>query len=379
MGMYVNPVNEAFAGIIKSNYVDKTGLIDIVNGTLNTLNKLTCISRPRRFGKSFAASMLTAKGYMLLWMTLVYVAVILLSDILICIRDKKINVRNWATFDVFECCLLVFSFAVILSVCVSTTPITAFLGSDGCCIGSLTIILLCISCIFMKRYLELEKWMIFIMAISGNIVFLLGITDCFDLDIMGWHVGIAASHFDFLSTIGNRDYYDGYLALVLPFFAVLFLFEKNNKWHAFYGLFLILGFVNMYIAKNDGNLLIFGCGIFIVYYVLKEKVSIYRVLELLILFIIACFVVKIMCFWIPSENVVGNSIMGLLQDKQWHLGLCGIAVVMWLFRNKTLPDRAINTWIVFSTTVIILLFVIVVSGYDNSFASNRGYIWSYGI
>lgn len=60
MGMHLNPGNEAFAEIINGDYVDKTGLIDIVNGTINTLNKLTCISRPRRFGKSIAASMLVA-------------------------------------------------------------------------------------------------------------------------------------------------------------------------------------------------------------------------------------------------------------------------------------------------------------------------------
>ena len=60
MGIYLNPGNEAFAGIVNGDYIDKTGLIDIVNGTINTLNKLTCVSRPRRFGKSIAASMLVA-------------------------------------------------------------------------------------------------------------------------------------------------------------------------------------------------------------------------------------------------------------------------------------------------------------------------------
>lgn len=59
-GMYLNPGNEAFAGILNGDYVDKTGLIDVINSTLNKPSKLTCISRPRRFGKSFAASMLTA-------------------------------------------------------------------------------------------------------------------------------------------------------------------------------------------------------------------------------------------------------------------------------------------------------------------------------
>ena len=57
---YINIGNEGFKNIRNDIYVDKSGLIDVVNRTLNTYSMLTCISRPRRFGKSFAAKMLTA-------------------------------------------------------------------------------------------------------------------------------------------------------------------------------------------------------------------------------------------------------------------------------------------------------------------------------
>ena len=60
MGVYVNPGNMGFAEINDQDYVDKTLLIDRINGTIGRKNKLTCVSRPRRFGKSFAAKMLTA-------------------------------------------------------------------------------------------------------------------------------------------------------------------------------------------------------------------------------------------------------------------------------------------------------------------------------
>ncbi len=320
-----------------------------------------------------------AKGNMLLWTTLVYVVVMLISDILICIRNNKKIAEFWATFDIFECCLFAFAFTSVLSVVVSPTRLTAFLGSDGCCIGALTIILICVSCIYMKRYFELKKWMIAIMGISGIIVFILGITDCFDLDIMGWHEGIAAPHFNYLSTIGNRDYFDGYLALMLPFYAVLLIFEEDKMWHAFYGVFLALGFINLYIVKNDGNLLIFGCGIFLVYYIMRKKVSVYRVIDLLVLFITASLIVKCMCIWIPSENVVGNSIMGMLLERHWYILLGGIAAIMFFFRKKTFSDKTIKIWIGFSITVIVTLFVIVISVFDYSFATDRGYIWSYGV
>lgn len=60
MGTYLNPGNSGFTKIRNSTYVDKSGLINLINQTINTTENLTCISRPRRFGKSFAAKMLCA-------------------------------------------------------------------------------------------------------------------------------------------------------------------------------------------------------------------------------------------------------------------------------------------------------------------------------
>ncbi len=60
MGIYVNPGNSGFEEIKNSRYVDKTGMISLINRAIGTTEKLICISRPRRFGKSFAAQMLCA-------------------------------------------------------------------------------------------------------------------------------------------------------------------------------------------------------------------------------------------------------------------------------------------------------------------------------
>lgn len=60
MGNYLNVGNAGFASAVKGIYVDKTEMIAYMNDTLGTLNKLTCVSRPRRFGKSTAAKMLCA-------------------------------------------------------------------------------------------------------------------------------------------------------------------------------------------------------------------------------------------------------------------------------------------------------------------------------
>ena len=60
MGTYLNPGNSGFEEVLNGDYIDKTGLIALINQRINTQNKLVCISRPRRFGKSYAAKMLCA-------------------------------------------------------------------------------------------------------------------------------------------------------------------------------------------------------------------------------------------------------------------------------------------------------------------------------
>ena len=61
MGVYLNPGNVDFQEVLNSKiYVDKSELIQYTNSVLRTTQKYICVSRPRRFGKSMAANMLTA-------------------------------------------------------------------------------------------------------------------------------------------------------------------------------------------------------------------------------------------------------------------------------------------------------------------------------
>ena len=61
MGAFVNPGNGAFQVALNSEiYVDKTDLLKFTNKVMNTLQGYICNSRPRRFGKSITANMLTA-------------------------------------------------------------------------------------------------------------------------------------------------------------------------------------------------------------------------------------------------------------------------------------------------------------------------------
>ncbi len=60
MGTYINKGNSEFRDIVNGEYVDKTSLIPLINATLNSECRYSCVTRCRRFGKSMAAKMLCA-------------------------------------------------------------------------------------------------------------------------------------------------------------------------------------------------------------------------------------------------------------------------------------------------------------------------------
>ncbi len=60
MGKYINIGNVDFSSVRKGEYVDKSAAIQIVNDTLDTEFRCSCVTRCRRFGKSMTARMLNA-------------------------------------------------------------------------------------------------------------------------------------------------------------------------------------------------------------------------------------------------------------------------------------------------------------------------------
>ena len=80
--MFVNPDNGAFQKTLNSQiYVDKTGLIEYTNSVISTDNAFICNSRPRRFGKSITANMLTAR-------------VVIQKKCFLCLKLGKVQILN---------------------------------------------------------------------------------------------------------------------------------------------------------------------------------------------------------------------------------------------------------------------------------------------
>ena len=61
MSLYINQSNDAFCFSLNSKiYIDKSLIIKETNSLMKTNDRFMCVTRPRRFGKTLALSMLNA-------------------------------------------------------------------------------------------------------------------------------------------------------------------------------------------------------------------------------------------------------------------------------------------------------------------------------
>ena len=58
MGQYIDKGSQGFESVLNSQFVDKTGVIHLLNESIDTEARFVCVSRPRRFGKSVNANMI---------------------------------------------------------------------------------------------------------------------------------------------------------------------------------------------------------------------------------------------------------------------------------------------------------------------------------
>lgn len=308
-----------------------------------------------------------------------YIVLMCMISILQAGFTKDYKFDFWRTYSRLDWSMVLFMIAAILATFFSVNVRDSFWGNDSLCMGACFLIIFVLVFLFLSKHLVVEKWMIYIVIVSGVIVFLWGLSDCMDMDVMNWHQNMASVHYDYLSTFGNRDWYVGYLSLVVPFFAALFLLENKKHDIGIYMIYLFFGFVSIYITKNNGNLLLFGCGIPLMYMGLKNTQIWNRVVLLLLIFASAGMFLHCLMRFVEPNHLVGDSVLGVLLEYHWYVGLFAIALIMFLLRGMIEKLRLEKLWIAFSGLVLVVLVICVCLCFDYQFGSDRGYVWMYSL
>ena len=195
----------------------------------------------------------------------------------------------------FEIGLLVFLSVACISMFLSSSIKDSFSGELGWYVGFFAIFSLIFIYFvfqgetFQYRYMYIPLFLISIFEYAVTIL------DCARLDVLHLREVISGSdYYNFYGTIGNCNWYVGFLSLTVVFFVCMYLGCENRKQRIAYFIASWLGLIASVLNGADGIYLAFGfCSFFALPLALKNPESVKRLAVLAFSFFVSLLLVGV--------------------------------------------------------------------------------------
>ncbi len=226
-------------------------------------------------------------------------------------------------FSILDIAMVLFLCSVVFSGLVSKTPKEAFWGSRGWYMGIFTIAILVSMYFVVSRNFEYHKYLGIIIVVSSVILYVMGILNSFHVDVFGLHQRITNDFYDYISTIGNVNWYVGYLSMIVPMGCIAFLGMKKLPARLLMLIFIDLGFYNVIICRSNGIILGLAAAFFIItlYVILQGELwkdYLILILNFGIVLGIVSFIYK---FYTGAYVKIDNIFMYIVENHLWII--CG--------------------------------------------------------
>lgn len=303
------------------------------------------------------------------------------------ITGQRLKQKTEKRFTMLDVSILLFGGSAICSGFVTKTPSESFWGSGGWSMGILTIGIVAAMYFAISRNIVFGSYMVRIAIMSSSILYVMGILNSFHIDVFGMHQGIANNFYTYISTIGNVNWYVGYLSVLFPMGCLLYL--NCRKYWAKRLLFVYanLGFYNVIICKSDGIILGLAAAFFVIgLYIVHYREFLADFLKLLISFCgVTGIVFLIMKFYHGQFIKIDGIFRFVIQKNLWLI--CAIIALLVLCLLKTgickknrfnFAMTKIHQSILFCALFIVIALVVLfyeISVFQDSWGTGRGRLW----
>lgn len=312
---------------------------------------------------------------------------------------KRLSIVDWA--------MIMFWFSNVMSwvFCVEWRH-EAFWGTSGRFNGVFLMTLYMIVYFIVTRLFEFKKWYLDVFLAVGLFVCLFGITDYFQMNILGFKtLMIEKQKKDYTSTFGNINTYTVYVAAVMVVSTILFATENNRKKIIWYYLNMVVACFALIMGVSDNAYLslsvLFGLSPL---YLFKKKTGFSRYLMAL-----ATFFTVILCIdWINSafagvvlkidsafKIISSLRILPIVVVALW--GVAIIVTCLFIKQKKGQSSDDMPKWLILGWyaviafvvgTVIFMFYDATIAGnssrygalapyvtFNDKWGTNRGYVW----
>ena len=232
-------------------------------------------------------------------------AVLLLFFVIRLIRELKEKSLQLQATDIS---ILVFAGTLLLTLVLAVDRKEALFGTEGWNMGFALYGVLCLLYLMIRLLWKPDKWIIYLALLASGGIYLLGILDRFSLYL----IPLEIRNPGFLSTLGNINWFTGYLVIFTAVSASLFLLSEEKGMMVFSAVITLLGFAAGF-SQGSSSVFLFFAGLFLALFWLASYGP-GRVLRLMILWTMWCGsaqLIRLMRILVPdgyqydTENLCG--------------------------------------------------------------------------
>lgn len=234
------------------------------------------------------------------YMGRILIPVVLLYLIMLVISERKeIVTKIKGSLSVTDHFAAGFCLALILSYLCSNYRSMALWGSTGWYMGFGPQMFLIAVYFIVSKLWKPRKWVLYLGLAASSAVFLLGYLNRFNIDVLGMSTGYG----EFISTVGNMNWYCGYLVSV--FFAgvaLLWQWESGKLWQkCLLIIYVTVGFGTLVTQGSDSGLIAFITVMFVMFCLsLRKAKRMSAFWQEMVLFAGACMITYLLRIILPE-------------------------------------------------------------------------------
>ncbi|EHI61319.1 O-antigen ligase family protein [Hungatella hathewayi] len=322
--------------------------------------------------------------YMFYYLTILIMTVLLIvfCGIPILIKHRKnqfisINKKNFKMITIPDICMILLILSIAVTTLQSDFKYESMWGNEARFNGLFLWMVYGLSYIAITRFLSFKSNLLDFFLFTGILVCLFGITDYFQMDILGFKEHIRESQkLDFTSTIGNINLYTAYVGMVVAVAMTLFVTARSRGKICFYYISLVVSFLGLIVGRSDNGYLALGI-LFVAlpFWIFRTKLGIKRYLICVATMLSSVWLVSIVNHIWSNQVLQLDSLFGMMSESP--LLIYGV-IIIWLIvgcvyfigRNQSTAEIGNFPRILWGIFIMICLIAGVYMLFDANVAGN---------
>lgn len=313
----------------------------------------------------------------------IYLMLILLSISII--FQNRDNLKLWISKNIKQIDIILFIFLIItiISCRLSLSFKLTWLGSSGFFVGGFIISLAILSCLVLSKAQIPLKPLLYLIYVTNLFILIITIIEGTGLDPLATHQKLIVNdYYGFYSTIGNTNWYAGYLSII-TMVSLGFYFKTDSRINYTLLLFFIsLCIITTLVIHAESVLMAFFVAfLFLIPLILNNEKYLHRFIICLSA-LTACLFIFTFTGLYDSLISVLNGFFGFISNKAICFALCILLMLLIVYLRKfNIETRKIKpkTIIIVLITVLAVTVLIMFILNPKDFGNGRGEIWLYSL